>query len=436
MLGRVVQRAGKRVERTEGGDARPRPLGAPLRPRSHTSSARRSTINDEPHTVVGVLPASFDFASVFAPGIRFDLYFPFPLSPRDQPVGQHHGDDRPAEAGRDGGAGARRGPHAGRADHRGAPASATTSRASVRPLADHVSGDIRLAVWVLAGAVGMVMLIVCANLSNLLLARTASRQKEIAIRTALGAGRGRLLAQMLTEGTGAVVGWRAPRPAAGLRRHAAARAARCRQHPAAARRAHGRHGARSSPSAVALVTGIVFGLAPALQARGRGLDGALKDAARGSTEGGRRAWMRNALVVSEIAVRLRAAGRRRAADPQPDPRARRRHGLRAPAGGHHPGRSRRRVTTTHEQRNAYVDEVLRRVKAIPGVESAGITDALPLGRNRTWGAPGQGRHLRARPAIPLRVRRASSATAIPPRWAFRSSPAATSRPATCRTPSR
>src|SRR5262249_26501585 len=70
----------------------------------------------------------------------------------------------------------------------------------VKPLAEQVSKNIRLALIVLACAVGVVMLIVCTNLSNLLLARTATRHKEIAIRTALGAGQGRLVRQMLTEG--------------------------------------------------------------------------------------------------------------------------------------------------------------------------------------------------------------------------------------------
>ena len=246
----------------------------------------------------------------------------------------------------------------------------------------------RLAVWVLAGAVAMVMLIVCANLSNLLLARTASRQKEIAICTALGAGRRRLLAQMLTEGivlscSGAllglvlaVVGTRA------LARLDAVSIPLLRDVRTDAT-------ALGFTLAIALVTGIVFGLAPALQARGAALTNALKDATRGSTESSRRTWIRNALVVSEVAfacVLLVGAGLlirslirvldvnmgfdpAHAATIRVDPDNR---------------------YTTPEQRNAYFDEVLRRVKDIPGVQSAGITDALPLGRNRTWGAPAKG----------------------------------------------
>src|SRR6185503_1100309 len=150
----------------------------------------------------------------------------------------------------------------------------------VKPLADQVSGRIRLAVWVLAGAVAMVMLIVCANLSNLLLARTAARQKEIAIRTALGAGRRRLLAQMLTEGivlscSGAILGLILA--VAGTRALARLDAVSI----PLLRNVRTDATALGFTLVIALVTGIVFGLVPALQPRGAALMNALKDATRG-----------------------------------------------------------------------------------------------------------------------------------------------------------
>ncbi|HET7217932.1 MAG TPA: ABC transporter permease [Vicinamibacterales bacterium] len=341
------------------------------------------TLNDEPHTVVGVLPASFDFASIFAPGSHFDLYFPFPLSQetnrwgntmamigRLQPgktVEQAHAEIRTL-------AGQITAEHPERNGFQG----------NVKPLAEQVSGRIRLAVWVLAGAVAMVMLIVCANLSNLLLARTASRQREIAIRTALGAGRRRLLAQMLTEGivlscTGALLG--VLLAIAGTRALARLDAVSI----PLLRDVRTDMTALTFALVVALLTGIVFGLAPALQARGAALTNALKDATRGSTEGRRRTWVRHALVVSEVAfacVLLVGAGLLirslvRVLDVDMGFVAARAITIRVDPD---------RRYTTPEQRTAYFDEVLRRVKEIPGVESAGITDALPLGRNRTWGA--------------------------------------------------
>ena len=344
-------------------------------------------LNDRPHTVVGVLPASFDFASVFAPGSRFDLYFPFPLSPETNRWGNTMamvGRLKPGVSVEQAGAEVRTLAGQITTEH----PERNTFQGNVKSLAEQVSGRIRLAVWVLAGAVGMVMLIVCANLSNLLLARTAARQKEVAIRTALGAGRARLLGQLLTEGIvlscgGAVLGLLLA---------------------FAGTRALARLDAVSIPLlqnvqtdwtalgftlVVAVATGIVFGLAPALQLRAAALTSALNDAARGSTEGRQRAWIRNALVVSEVAfacVLVVGAGLlirslihvldvdmgfqpARAVTIRVDPDSR---------------------YSTTARRVTYFDEVLRKVKEIPGVEAAGITDALPLGRNRTWGARAKG----------------------------------------------
>jgi predicted permease len=233
------------------------------------------------------------------------------------------------------------------------------------------------------------MLIVCANLSNLLLARSVARQKEIAIRAALGAGRLRLTIQMLTEGlalssAGAVLG--VVLAVVGTRALAQLDAVSI---PLLS-------GVRTDLTtlgftvAVAIATGLVFGMAPAFLANRRAmLQTALKDAARGSTDSGRHHWVRQSLVVAEIAlacVLLVGAGLlirslilvldvemgfqpASAATIRVDPERR---------------------NMTRDERTAHLDDVLRRVRSIPGVERAGITDALPLGRNRTWGVRARG----------------------------------------------
>jgi predicted permease len=343
------------------------------------------TINDEATTVVGVLPASFNFGAVFAPGNHFDLYFPFPLSPET-----HRWGNTMAMVGR-----LKPGVTAAQAqsDTKAIGTQLTREHPDrnsfegfVKPLADQVNGRMRTAVWVLAGAVGADMLIVCANLSNLLLARPAARQKEIAIRTALGAGRGRLVAQMLTEGivlscSGALVGIGVA--IAGTRALASLDSVSV---PLLAS-VHVDGVALAFTLALAVVTGIVFGIAPAFNAPESVLHDALKDASRGST--GHRTWIRNALVVSEIAfacVLLVGAGLLLRSFIRV---------LDVDLGFRPSGAITIRVDPdssydTQEKRNAYIDEVLRRVRAIPGVESAGITDALPLGKNRTWGARAKG----------------------------------------------
>jgi predicted permease len=255
-------------------------------------------------------------------------------------------------------------------------------------LSDHVSGRLRLALVVLAGAVGVVMLIVCANLSNLLLARTAARQKEIAIRTALGAGRGRLVRQMLTEsvvlaGCGAVLGL--VLAAAGTRALAQLDAISIPLLQSVRTDAT----ALGFTLAMAVLTGLIFGVAPALHVPSTGLHDALKDTGRGTTEGKRRSWIRSVLVVSEIAfacVLLVGAGLLIRSFVRV---------LDVDLGFHPESAAAMRVDpdrrySTQSQQNSYFDEVLRRVRDVPGVQGAGLTDALPLGRNRTWGAAAKG----------------------------------------------
>ena len=243
-------------------------------------------------------------------------------------------------------------------------------------LQERVSGRLRPAFLVLLGAVGCVLLIACTNLSNLLLARATGRRKEIAIRVALGAERSRLIRQMLTEsvllaGCGAAIGL----PLAYI-----------------ATRALSATRAISIPLlqtvsidgtvliftlAAALATGVLFGIAPALQVSRWDVQEILKEASRGSSEGGRTAWVRSLLVVSEVALActlligsgLLIRSFLRLLEVDPGFRPEQTSSWRIEPGGKY---------ETGAQREALYRELTKRVAEVPGVESAGLTDALPM----------------------------------------------------------
>ena len=140
---------------------------------------------------------------------------------------------------------------------------------------------------------------------------------------------------------------------------------------------------------MAVLAGLTFGLAPALQIPSGGLQEALKETGRGSTEGRKRSVDSQRAGRVRDRVCLRAPRGRRPADSklpqvldvnlgfQPERTA----ALRVDPDSRY---------STQDQQNAYFDEVLRRVKDVPGIEAAGLTDALPLGRNRSWGAAAKG----------------------------------------------
>jgi putative ABC transport system permease protein len=250
----------------------------------------------------------------------------------------------------------------------------------VRRLHDALVEGVRPALVLLLAAVAFVLLIACANVANLLLARLASREREIAVRTALGAGRARLVRQMLTESlvlflVGGALGlllaaW-ATRVLVALYGEDLPR-----------QQAIGLDGRVLLFTLVlSLVTGLVFGLAPALSATSGGLFGALKEGGRAVAGGARGRLVRNLLILGEVAVALvllvgaslllQSFARLRAVDPGFHPEGVLTAEIVLPEQKYGPP----------ERQIAFTRELLDRLQAIPGVQSADTVFPLPLGGN-------------------------------------------------------
>jgi predicted permease len=337
---------------------------------------RRVEIQGRPRTIVGVMPPGFDLHDS-----RSQLWIPSGLNPAGTNRGSHQlylvGRLAPGvsetQATNEVNAMLKQWREWASAGH---VPNDSTHRLQMVPLRDDVIGNVKRALWVLQGAVALVLLIACANVANLLLARAESRHKEFAVRTALGASRTRVLRQFMAEGVvlsvlGAIVGlalayW-------GLKALLAAnpqsipRSSEITLDPAVL----------GVTVFIALATGLVFGLAPLLHMGAQAVTQAIKEGGVRTTSNATRNRVRRGLVTVEIALAvmlvigagllIRSFNNLTSVDAGFDTSDRVTFGLVLPAAAYPD--SQRRV-------NFYSD-VLRKLEEIPGVERASAMSGLP-----------------------------------------------------------
>jgi putative ABC transport system permease protein len=349
-------------------------------------------LNGAPVTVVGVLPQSFDYGAVFSPGAKADLFVPVSLDKERMwgnivtLVGRLKPGVTEAQALDDA--------------NRVAPdiyfnVKYPESRGRYKgnlvpiPLKDYVTGKLRRSLIALWFAVGTILLIAGVNLSNLLLARAAARAKEFAVRGALGAGRGRIVRQLLMEsfvlsGVGALLGlglavvvirWLAHQGSLALPLLSSLRID---------------SQALGWTLLVTVLTATLFGLLPGLRMARGSLQEVLKDSGAGAGLGRKHERIRAALVVSEIALAcvllvsagllLRSFSKVLEVDLgfQPD------HAWSINVEYDDSATS---PEASVLKRSVIFQQIVARVGAIPGVQAVGISDYLPLGPNRSWDTP-------------------------------------------------
>jgi len=331
---------------------------------------KQLTLNNESYTVVGVLPPSYRFGTVtdvFAPiGLKADTMTERGSHPGIYAIARLKPGVTVEQA---------RSELVGLAK-RLAKQYGKGDSATVTSLQEYFVGDIRPSLLVLLGAVGFVLLIACANVANLLLARAASRSREIAIRTALGAGRIRIIRQLLTESVllavlGGIFGL-----LLALWGIDAIRSASIDSIPTTAE-INLDMSVLLFTLFVSLLTGVVFGLAPALQSSKLDLNESLKEGGRSATTGSGSKQLRNLLVVSEVALSLmllvgaglliKSFTHLRAIDPGFNPQKLLEMQLALPA---KEGEGRKVAN--------FFSELDARLKALPGVEAIAFSTGLPL----------------------------------------------------------
>ena len=343
----------------------------------------RITLNGEDYTVIGVMPADFQFAPFWS--TRSEIWAPLPLADRAT-VRQMHSlrvfgrlkrdvTREQAQAEMD---------TICRRLEQAFPGTNAGRTVRVDALLDKVVHDVRRSLLILSGTVAFVLLSACANVANLLLIRAVAREKEMAIRTSLGASRWRTLRQLLAESivlsfvssaAGLGMGWWAVNALkvylAGSATMANVRLPRIREVAMDGR-------TFLFTAGVALLVGIVFGLAPAVASFKSDLLGALKGSDRGSSLGQRARKMRSGLVLAEVALAimmLTAAGLLmrsfvRLAEVDPGFTTKNVLSFTVSLAGQN--------DFVGAKREAFYDQLLQQLESLPGVQSASAINHLPL----------------------------------------------------------